>query len=53
MTLVSKGISVLCCDNDKFSEASESNVMFRQIGGAFNQYQKDLLVNSFAHSLSQ
>lgn len=50
MTIASKGISVLCCDNDKFSDVNESNVMFRQIGGAFNQYQRSLLVNRLAQS---
>ena len=32
-------------NNENFSGAGESSVMFRQIGGAFNQYQKDLLVS--------
>lgn len=50
VTLAGKGISVICCDNENFSEASESNVMFRQISGAFNQYQKDLLVGRLAQS---
>ena len=50
MSLQTKGINVICCDNENFSEASESNVMFRQIGGAFNQYQKDLLVGRLAQS---
>jgi DNA invertase Pin-like site-specific DNA recombinase len=50
MTLQTKGIKVICCNNDKFSSASESDVMFRQIGGAFNQYQKDLLVSRLRDS---
>ena len=44
LALVGKGIDVVCCNNENFSSATESSVMFRQIGGAFNQYQKDLLV---------
>jgi DNA invertase Pin-like site-specific DNA recombinase len=48
--LAGKGISVICCNNENFSEANESDVMYRQIGGAFNQYQKDLLVSRLKQS---
>jgi DNA invertase Pin-like site-specific DNA recombinase len=50
LELAKKEINVICCNNENFSGAQESNVMFRQIGGAFNQYQKDLLVGRLRES---